>query len=125
MAKSIGGTRFAKCIDAVCISESPLWEVPLYHISMKSCQGYLFQGPIECSDNPRVDRFARAMSMVMEMYKHAHMQLLIMSPLYACIMCVRVHLLLWIFTMWQDFNGSIYWDELAEICGDILSGVGF
>ena len=71
MAQSIGGTQFAHSIEAVCISESLLWEVPLYHISMKSCQGNLFQGPVEYSDNSRVDRFARATSMEMAMYKHA------------------------------------------------------
>ena len=27
--------------------------------------------------------------------------------------------------MWQDFNGSINWDELAEICGDSLRGWDF
>ena len=27
--------------------------------------------------------------------------------------------------MRQDFEGSIYWDELAEICGDVSSAAGF
>ena len=29
--KSIGGTLFVRCMEAVCISESLLWEVPLYY----------------------------------------------------------------------------------------------
>ena len=28
------------------------------------------------------------------------------------------------FTMWQDFEGGIYWDELAETCDDIFKGSG-
>ena len=27
--------------------------------------------------------------------------------------------------MWQDFEGGAYWDELAEICGDISRAAGF
>ena len=27
--------------------------------------------------------------------------------------------------MWQDFEGSIYWDELAETCSDISRAAGF
>ena len=27
--------------------------------------------------------------------------------------------------MWRDFEGGIDWDELAEICSDILSAAGF
>ena len=27
--------------------------------------------------------------------------------------------------MWRDFKGSIYWDELAETCGNILRASGF
>ena len=27
--------------------------------------------------------------------------------------------------MQRDFEGGIYWDELAEICGDISRVVGF
>ena len=29
------------------------------------------------------------------------------------------------FTMQGDFGGDVYWDELAEICGDISRVVGF
>ena len=29
------------------------------------------------------------------------------------------------YTMWQDFKGGIYLDELAEICGDISRAAGF
>ena len=29
------------------------------------------------------------------------------------------------FTMQQDFKGGVFWDELAEICGDILRVVRF
>ena len=28
--------------------------------------------------------------------------------------CCRPH------TMWRDFEGGVYWDELVEICNDIL-----
>ena len=28
-------------------------------------------------------------------------------------------------TMWRDFEGGVYWDELAETCGDISRVVGF
>ena len=28
-------------------------------------------------------------------------------------------------TMWQDFEGSVYWDELAEICSKISRAAGF
>ena len=27
--------------------------------------------------------------------------------------------------MWQDFEGGIYWNELDEVCGDILRAAGF
>ena len=27
--------------------------------------------------------------------------------------------------MWRDFEGGIYWDVLAEICGDISRAMGF
>ena len=38
MVKSFGGTWFVRCMEAVRISESPLWEVPLY----KVCDSMLF-----------------------------------------------------------------------------------
>ena len=28
-------------------------------------------------------------------------------------------------TMWRDFEGSVYWDELADRCGDISRTAGF
>ena len=27
--------------------------------------------------------------------------------------------------MWQDFEGSIYWDAFAETCGEISRAAGF
>ena len=27
--------------------------------------------------------------------------------------------------MWRDFKGGVYWDELAETCGDISRMMGF
>ena len=27
--------------------------------------------------------------------------------------------------MWRDFEGSVYWDELAKICGNISRAAGF
>ena len=33
------GTLFIRCMEAVCISESPLWEVPLYTPSHASISG--------------------------------------------------------------------------------------
>ena len=27
--------------------------------------------------------------------------------------------------MWQDFEGGVYWDELADRCGDISMAMGF
>ena len=27
--------------------------------------------------------------------------------------------------MWRDFEGGVYWDELADRCGDISRAVGF
>ena len=29
------------------------------------------------------------------------------------------------FTMWQDFKGSVYWDELAETRDEIFGMAGF
>ena len=28
-------------------------------------------------------------------------------------------------TMWRDSEGDVYWDELAETCGEILMAAGF
>ena len=27
--------------------------------------------------------------------------------------------------MQRDFEGGVYWDELAKVCGDILKATGF
>ena len=27
--------------------------------------------------------------------------------------------------MWRDFEGGVYWDELADRCGDVLRAAGF
>ena len=50
------------------------------------------------------------------------------EPLYARI--THVHVCICItrsrpFTIRRDFNSSIYWDELAEICGDVLRAAEF
>ena len=44
-----------------------------------------------------------------------------MHALYTCTYIYRCRP----FTMWQDFEGGIYWDKLAETCCDILRVVGF
>ena len=57
---------------------------------------------------------------------HAHTQLSIIS-LFVCTYNARMHTQIVVDprTMRQDFEGGIYWDELAEICGEISRAAGF
>ena len=63
MAKSIGGTLFVRCMEAVRISGSPLWEVPLYTVYPKNFCGRNFcqaQLSLYCSNFQGINIFTSA-----------------------------------------------------------------
>ena len=59
--------------------------------------------------------------------RHARVHTASIISLFVCIYnaCAYTCKSCWPFTMQQDFEGGIYWDELAETCGDISRAVGF
>ena len=59
--------------------------------------------------------------------RHAHMHTASIISLFVCIYnaCAYACKSCWPFTMQWDFEGGIYWDELAETCGNISRVVGF
>ena len=59
--------------------------------------------------------------------RHAHMRIASIMSLSVCMYNAHAHMhYSWrSFTMWRDFEGSVYWDEFAETCGDISRVAGF
>ena len=89
----------------------------MHCISSKSHSGeILFQGPIWCRDNLRVARF-RGQRLQGSIRTRVHC--FNNKPICIHLYCCRP------FTMWQDFEGGVYWVELAEICGEISRVAGF
>ena len=95
-----------------------------YRISSKSRHGgILFQGSIWCGDNSRVARFRgwRLQRLTRTRVHSFNNKPNCMHVKCACAYgyCCRP------LTMRRDFEGGVYWDELADRCGDILRAVGF
>ena len=96
-----------------------IWEWHLMHtiyrISSKSRRGeILFQGSVWCGDN------SRAASTEIDTHARTHKPscMHVKCPC-AYGNCCRP------LTMRRDFEGGVYWDELADRCGDISRAAGF
>ena len=97
-----------------------------YSISSKYGRGEIwFQGPVWCSDNSRAARFqGRHLKRSTHKQAHSfnnepicmqvHVQCVCTYIFYSCQPCTKQ----------QDFKGGVCWDELAEICSDILRVAG-
>ena len=95
-----------------------------YHIFSKSRRsGILFQGSVWCGDNLRAARFrGRRLQRSTRTRVHSfNNKPICMHVKCACAYgyCCRT------LTMRRDFEGSIYWDELADRCDDISRAAGF
>ena len=102
---------------------APLFWTPLhtYRISLKSRRGeILFQGSVWCGDNSRAARF-RGRRLQRSIRTHVHSFNSYMHVKCPCAYgnCCRP------LTMRRDFEGGVYWDELADRCGDISRAAGF
>ena len=92
-----------------------------YRISSKSrCGGILFQGSIWCGDNSRVARF-RGRHLQRSTRTRLHSFNDKPSVKYACAYGYCYQPL----TMRRDFESGVYWDKLADRCGDISGAAGF
>ena len=96
----------------------------VYRISSKSRRGeILFQGSVWCGDNSRAARF-RGRRLQRSIRTHVHSfnnKPSCMHVKCACAYgnCCRP------LTMRRDFEGGVYWDELADRCGEISRAAGF
>ena len=94
----------------------------VFRISSKSHRGeILFQGSIRCGDNSRAARFRGGRHLQRSTCTHVHSFNSCMHVKCLCTYgnCCRP------LTMRQDFEGGVYWDELAERCGDISRAAEF
>ena len=92
-----------------------------HRISSKSRHSeILFQGSVWCGDNSSMARF-----------RGWHLQRLTRTCIHSFNRYMHVKRLCaygnWCrpLTMWRDFEGGVYWDELADRCSDISRAAGF
>ena len=95
-----------------------------YRISSKSRRGeILFQSTVWCGDNSRAARFrGRRLQRSIRTRVHRSNN----KPI-VCMYNARAHTYERCrpFTMRRDFEGGVYWHELAETCGEISRAAGF
>ena len=96
----------------------------IYRISSKSRRGeILFQGSVWCGDNSRAARFRgrrlqRSIRTHVYSFNNKSSYVHVKCPC-AYGNCCRP------LTMRRDFEGGVYWDELADRCGEISRAAGF
>ena len=96
----------------------------IYRISSKSRRGgILFQGSVWCGDNSRAARFrGRRLQRSTRTRVHSFNN----KPICMHVKCVCAYgNCCRSLTMRRDFEGGVYWDELADRCGDISRAAGF
>ena len=95
-----------------------------YRISSKSRRGeILFQGSVWCGDNSRAARF-RGRRLQRSIRTHVHSFNNKPSCMHVKCPCAYGNFCRPL-TMRRDFEGGVYWDEMADRCGDISRAAGF
>ena len=98
--------------------------IVIYRISSKSRRGeILFQGSVWCGDNSRAARF-RGRRLQRSIRTHVHSFNNKPSCMRVKCPCAYGNFYRPL-TMRRDFEGGVYWDEMADRCGDISRAAGF
>ena len=98
--------------------------IAIYRISSKSRRGeILFQGSVWCGDNSRAARF-RGRRLQRSIRTHVHSFNNKPSCMHVKCPCAYGNFYRPL-TMRRDFEGGVYWDEMADRCGDISRAAGF
>ena len=96
----------------------------VYRISSKSRRGeILFQGSVWCGDNSRAARFRgrrlqRSIHTLVYSFNNEPSCMHVKCPCAYGNFCRPL-------TMRRDFEGGVYWGEMADRCGDISRAAGF